>query len=129
MQINIQELQTIVRNKLPVKVIVLNNNTLGMIRQFQDSYFDSRYQSTYWGYSAPDFAKVATAYGIGSKTIEKEEDMLDAIKWLWSKENSFKPQLLQVMIDSQTNTYPKIAFGRPITEMEPFAKPIAMEAT
>lgn len=129
MQINIQELQTIVRNKLPVKVIVLNNNTLGMIRQFQDSYFDSRYQSTYWGYSAPDFAKVATAYGIESKTIENEECMLDAIKWLWSVENSFKPQLLQVMIDPQTNTYPKIAFGRPITEMEPFAKPIAMEAT
>jgi acetolactate synthase-1/2/3 large subunit len=129
MQINIQELQTIVRNKLPVKVIVLNNNTLGMIRQFQDSYFDSRYQSTYWGYSAPDFAKVATAYGIESKTIENEEGMLDAIKWLWSEENSFKPQLLQVMIDPQTNTYPKIAFGRPITEMEPFAQPIAMEAT
>ncbi|TBH75061.1 thiamine pyrophosphate-binding protein [Aquirufa antheringensis] len=129
MQINIQELQTMVRNKLPVKVIVLNNNTLGMIRQFQDSYFDSRYQSTYWGYSAPDFAKVATAYGIESKTIENEEVMLEAIKWLWSLENSFKPQLLQVMIDPQTNTYPKIAFGRPITEMEPFAKPIAMEAT
>jgi acetolactate synthase-1/2/3 large subunit len=129
MQINIQELQTMVRNKLPVKVIVLNNNTLGMIRQFQDSYFESRYQSTYWGYSAPDFSKVATAYGIESKTIENEEGMLDAIKWLWSEENSFKPQLLQVMIDPQTNTYPKIAFGRPITEMEPFAKPIAMEAT
>jgi acetolactate synthase-1/2/3 large subunit len=129
MQINIQELQTIVRNKLPVKVLVLNNNTLGMIRQFQDSYFESRYQSTYWGYSAPDFAKVATAYGIESKTIENEEDMLAAIKWLWSDENSFKPQLLQVMIDPQTNTYPKIAFGRPITEMEPFSKPITMEAT
>lgn len=129
MQINIQELQTIVRNNLPVKVIVLNNNTLGMIRQFQDSYFDSRYQSTYWGYSAPDFAKVASAYGIESKTIVKTEHMLEAIEWLWSDDNSFKPQLLQVIIDPQTNTYPKIAFGRPITEMEPFAKPIAMEAT
>jgi acetolactate synthase-1/2/3 large subunit len=129
MQINIQELQTMVRNNLPVKVIVLNNNTLGMIRQFQDSYFESRYQSTYWGYSAPDFAKVAIAYNIESKTIGKAEDMLEAIEWLWSDENSFKPQLLQVMIDPHTNTYPKIAFGRPITEMEPFAKPIAMEAT
>ncbi len=129
MQINIQELQTIVRNNLPVKVIVLNNNTLGMIRQFQDSYFESRYQSTYWGYTAPDFAKVASAYGIESKSIDKAEDMLEAIEWLWSDDNTFKPQLLQVMIDPHTNTYPKIAFGRPITEMEPFAKPIAMEAT
>lgn len=129
MQINIQELQTIVRNKLPVKIIVLNNRTLGMIRQFQDSYFESRYQSTYWGYDAPDFAKVAMAYGIDAKTIENPDEVENAVDWLWNFENENKPQLIQVMIDPHTNTYPKIAFGRPITEMEPFAKPIAMEAT
>jgi len=129
MQINIQELQTIVRNKLPVKIIVLNNKTLGMIRQFQDSYFESRYQSTYWGYDAPDFAKVAIAYGIEAKTIENSNEIENAVDWLWSNGNENKPQLLQVMVDPHTNTYPKIAFGRPITEMEPFAKPIAMEAT
>ena len=129
MQINIQELQTIVRNKLPVKIIVLNNKTLGMIRQFQDSYFESRYQSTYWGYDAPDFAKVAIAYGIEAKTIENPNEIENAVDWLWSNGNENKPQLLQVMVDPHTNTYPKIAFGRPITEMEPFAKPIAMEAT
>jgi len=129
MQINIQELQTIVRNKLPVKIIVLNNKTLGMIRQFQDSYFESRYQSTYWGYDAPDFTKVATAYGINAKTIEASEDIEEAVQWLWNEELESQPQLLQVMIDPHTNTYPKIAFGRPITEMEPFAKPIEMEGT
>jgi len=129
MQINIQELQTIVRNKLPVKIIVLNNKTLGMIRQFQDSYFESRYQSTYWGYDAPDFAKVATAYGIEAKTIEAPDDITAAVSWLWTDENINKPQLLQVMIDPHTNTYPKIAFGKPITEMEPFAQPIEMEGT
>jgi acetolactate synthase-1/2/3 large subunit len=129
MQINIQELQTISRNKLPVKVVVLNNKNLGMIRQFQDSYFDSRYQSTYWGYSAPDFEKVAKAYEINSITINTEEEIEDASKWMWNDENADKPVLLQVMIDPYTNTYPKIAFGRPITEMEPFAKPIEMEGT
>jgi acetolactate synthase-1/2/3 large subunit len=129
MQINIQELQTIVRNKLPIKIIVLNNRTLGMIRQFQDSYFESRYQSTYWGYSAPDFSKVASAYQIEAKTIESQNEIEEAIDWFWTIENANKPQLLQVMIDPQTNTYPKIAFGRPITEMEPFAKPIEMEGT
>ncbi len=129
MQLNIQELQTIVRNNLPVKIIVLNNNTLGMIRQFQDSYFESRYQSTYWGYSAPDFSKVALAYGIDSKTIENMDEIENAVEWLWKDENATKPQLLQVMIDSHTNTYPKIAFGKPITEMEPFATPIEMEGT
>lgn len=129
MQLNIQELQTIVRNKLPVKIVVMNNRTLGMIRQFQDSYFESRYQSTYWGYDAPDFAKVAIAYGIDAMTIENPAEIESALGWLWKDKNSTKPQLLQVMIDPYTNTYPKIAFGRPITEMEPFAKPIAMEAT
>lgn len=129
MQINIQELQTIVRNKLPIKIIVLNNRTLGMIRQFQDSYFESRYQSTYWGYDAPDFEKVAVAYGIDSKTIEQSDEIEKAVDWFWNSENEGRPQLLQVMIDPHTNTYPKIAFGRPITEMEPFAKPIGMEAT
>ena len=129
MQINIQELQTIVRNNLPIKIIVLNNRTLGMIRQFQDSYFQSRYQSTYWGYSAPDFSKVALAYGIDSMTIENEIEIEDAIDWLWKDDNLMKPQLLQVLIDPYTNTYPKIAFGRPITEMEPQSKPTEMEST
>ncbi|MGN8059905.1 thiamine pyrophosphate-binding protein [Pedobacter sp. 22163] len=129
MQINIQELQTIVRNNLKVKIVVLNNRTLGMIRQFQDSYFESRYQSTYWGYSAPDFSKVAIAYGIDAMTIESPDDITSGVSWLWNDENKDKPQLLQVMVDPHTNTYPKIAFGKPITEMEPFAKPIEMEGT
>tara|TARA_B110000027_G_scaffold62397_1_gene67061 strand:- start:4108 stop:5838 length:1731 start_codon:yes stop_codon:yes gene_type:complete len=127
MQLNIQELQTIVRNKLPVKIIVMNNQTLGMIRQFQDSYFESRYQSTYWGYDAPDFQKVSLAYGIESMTIKETSDIDKGLFWLWKDE--YKPQLLQVMIDPHTNTYPKIAFGRPITDMEPFVQPIEMEGT
>jgi acetolactate synthase-1/2/3 large subunit len=129
MQLNIQELQTVVRNKLPVKIIVLNNRTLGMIRQFQDSYFESRYQSTYWGYDTPDFEKVAIAYGINSKTISTPQEGKDAVEWLWNAENYDKPLVLQVMIDPHTNTYPKIAFGKPITEMEPFSAPIGMEST
>ncbi|EHQ27732.1 thiamine pyrophosphate-binding protein [Mucilaginibacter paludis] len=129
MQLNIQELQTVVRNDLPIKIIVLNNRTLGMIRQFQDSYFESRYQSTYWGYSAPDFEKIAIAYGINAKTIDHPEEVENAVAWLWEGENENRPLVLQVMIDPQTNTYPKIAFGKPITEMEPFSAPIGMEST
>ena len=129
MQLNIQELQTIVRNNLPIKIVVLNNRTLGMIRQFQDSYFESRYQSTFWGYDAPNFEKIAIAYGIEAQTIENPEQVEAAVGWFWTGQNSMKPQLLQVMIDPHTNTYPKIAFGRPITEMEPFATPIEMEGT
>ncbi|MXV51702.1 thiamine pyrophosphate-binding protein [Pedobacter sp. HMF7647] len=127
MQINIQELQTISRNKLPLKIIVMNNQNLGMIRQFQDSYFESRYQSTYWGYTAPDFEKVSEAYGITAKSISSEDEIESSLTWLWNDPN--QAALLQVMIDPYTNTYPKIAFGRPITEMEPMSKPLEMEGT
>lgn len=91
MQINIQELQTIVRNDLNIKIIVLNNKSLGMITQFQESYFESRYQSTYWGYSAPDFEKIAQAYGIGAKTVSFEGEVEAAMQWLWKKR--IKPNL------------------------------------
>jgi acetolactate synthase-1/2/3 large subunit len=125
LQMNIQELQTIRRNHLPISIIVLNNQALGMIRQFQDNYFSGRYQSTYWGYDAPDFVNIAKAYNIPSKAVSLTEEITDAMTWL----NNKGPILLEVAIDPHTNVYPKIAFGKPITEMEPFAKPLAMEAT
>jgi acetolactate synthase-1/2/3 large subunit len=126
-QLNIQELQTVVRNRLPVKMVVINNQCHGMVRQFQQSYFNERYQSTFWGYSAPDFAQIATAYGIPAHSIDAASDIKQGLEWLWR--NPTAPSLLQVMIDTYTNVYPKIAFGRPMTEMEPFAKPVDMEGT
>lgn len=126
-QMNIQELQTIVHHQLPIKLVVINNNCLGMIRQFQDSYFEGRHQSTLWGYSAPDFSKLAEAYGIAALTVSDPTLLEEASAWLW--ENPQQPALLQVMIDTSVNCYPKLAFGRPITEMEPFAKPLEMEGT
>ena len=116
-QINIQELQTIRRNNLPIKMIILNNHCLGMIRQFQDAYFNSCYQSTVWGYSPPDFEKIGYAYGIDAKSIRDPNEIKDALDWLWKKADD--PALLQVYIDVFTNAWLKIAFGKPITEMEP----------
>lgn len=126
-QLNIQELQTVVRNRLPIKIIILNNQCHGMVRQFQQSYFNERYASTCWGYSAPDFARVALAYGIPAMTIREDSEIDEALRQLWQEPDS--PMLLQVMIDQGVNVYPKIAFGRPMTDMEPFAKPVAMEST
>jgi acetolactate synthase-1/2/3 large subunit len=117
-QINLQELQTIRRNNLPVKIVILNNHSLGMIRQFQDSYFESCYQSTVWGYDAPDFEKVAMAYNIESSSIENIEDIDMALKNLWRDPG--KPYLLNVSIDIHTNVYPKMLYGNPLTKMEPF---------
>ncbi len=126
-QCNIQELQTVVRNQLPLKLVVINNGCHGMVRQFQESYFESRYQSTMWGYSAPDFVAVAAAYGLPGRRAETPGAIVSAIDWLWSQ--PLQPALLEVRIESSTNVYPKMAFGRPITEMEPFFKPREMEGT
>jgi acetolactate synthase I/II/III large subunit len=126
-QLNIQELETVVHHKLPVKMIILNNKCYGMVRQFQQSYFKERYPSTYWGYSAPDFKDVAFSYGIKSKTVFDNSEIMEGLEMMW--ENPKEPFLLQVMLDPSTNVYPKIAFGLPITEMEPLAKPVSMEGT
>jgi acetolactate synthase-1/2/3 large subunit len=126
-QLNIQELQTVTRNQLPLKLVILNNRNHGMVRQFQQSYFEERYPSTFWGYSAPDFSRVAEAYGIRSMTVESEGDLDTALSTMWASPT--EPFVLQVMIDPFANAYPKIAFGRPMTEMEPLAKPIDMEST
>jgi acetolactate synthase-1/2/3 large subunit len=126
-QSNIQELQTVAHHQLPIKMVVLNNGCHGMVRQFQQSYFDERYQSTLWGYSAPDFAEVASAYKIPAQTIVEPKETGEALRWLWRDAKA--PALLQVMIDTYANAYPKIAFGSPISEMEPFAKPTEMEST
>jgi acetolactate synthase-1/2/3 large subunit len=127
-QCNIQELETVSHLKLPIKIVVLNNRCHGMVRQFQESYFESRYQSTYWGYSAPDFAKVSSAYGICGLTIDRGDQIRDALRWLWQGDAA-EPRLLQVMVDTFANAYPKVAFGQPISEMEPFSKPLDMEST
>lgn len=119
-QINIQELQTIARNKLPVKIVILNNHCLGMIRQFQDAYFDSCYQSTVWGYNAPDFTKVALAYGIESFAVSRQEEIETGLAKLW--ENPYQPFLLEVSMDIHTNVFPKTMFGSPLTKMEPLNK-------
>jgi acetolactate synthase-1/2/3 large subunit len=125
-QLNIQELQTVARNEMPMKMVVLDNGCHGMVRQFQESYFDGRYQSTVWGYSSPSFVAVANAYGIPARRVEEPADVAGAVEEMWATEG---PYLLEVAIDLKANAYPKIAFGHPISEMEPFVAPRAMEST
>ena len=117
-QSNIQELQTVAHHNLPIKIVILNNRCHGMVRQFQEKLFDKRYQSTLWGYSAPNFEKIALSYGIKAKTIKTESEIEKALEWLWKQPKD--PQLLQVMIDTFTNAYPKMVFGLPNYKMEPF---------
>lgn len=117
MQCNIQELETISLHKLPVKIVVLNNNSLGMVGQFQEEYFESRMQSTIWGYSAPDFEAVARAYRIPAKTIWHPEETDTAVQWLWSDPDT--PALLNVIMDAETKVFPKTSYGRALDDMDP----------
>jgi acetolactate synthase-1/2/3 large subunit len=126
-QLNLQELQTVCREELPVKMVVLDNRCHGMVRQFQQSYFDGRYASTYWGYSAPDFARLAGAYDIEAATVSDPSGVPEALERLWRDPTA--PFLLRVEVDTFANALPKLAFGRPISEMEPFARPLDMEGT
>ena len=116
LQVNIQELQTVVRNQIPLKIIVLNNQSLGMVTQCQDANLGPRYQSSYWGYSAPDFCAVAKAYGIQARHLRNQEDVEKALDWLWLDPNM--PALLEVMIPLHTPVYPIIIPGKCITEMQ-----------
>lgn len=115
-QLNIQELQTIVHYKLPIKIILLNNRCYGMVRQFQEQYFNSRFQSTVIGYSCPNFQDVVSAYKIKSKKITKNEEIKKALEDFFSNSQS---QFLEVVIDQNANVFPKLSVNRPIEDQAP----------
>lgn len=117
MQINIQELNTIVRNSLPIKIIVLNNKSLGMVRQFQTLYFRNRLQSTVKGYTPPDFVKISEAYKIKSFKLTKYNEYDEVIpKFL----NYDGPSLLEVTIETEIDSFPKLVVNYPIEDQYPF---------
>jgi acetolactate synthase-1/2/3 large subunit len=119
LQINIQELQTVVRNNLPIKIVVLNNNTLGMITQFQTENFEGRLIGTAQegGYDAPDFVRVAEAYGIPANHVESADKLDDALNWLTTKKTAC---LLDIKIPPDYFTLPKSRFTFPVHDMLPF---------
>ncbi|MBC7964108.1 MAG: thiamine pyrophosphate-binding protein [Steroidobacteraceae bacterium] len=116
LQVNIQDLDTIVNHRLPVKIIVLNNGCLGMVRQFQDMYFDGRQQSTVIGYGCPDLVRVAEAYGIPSLSIASLDDADQVIASVLASDG---PTLLEVKLEQTTCVNPKLVVNRPIEDMSP----------
>ena len=115
MQMNIQELQAVIREQIPLKIFVLNNRCLGMIRQFQEMYFESRYEGTMKGYSTPDFVALGNAYGITSMKIKSQKELLNIAPYL--KDN--KPYIFEVVLPEVTYVTPKLGMGRPIEDQEP----------
>jgi len=115
-QINIQELDTIVNHRLPVKIFVMNNRCLGMVRQFQDMYFGGRQQSTVIGYSCPDFGKLAIAYGIPYYPITSLAGAPDTVAAALKAEG---PAFVEVILEQTTCVNPKLIVNRPIEDMSP----------
>ena len=116
LQINIQELDTLNRLGLDLIIIVLNNSVLGMVKNFQDMYFDGRDQSTRSGYSRPSFVDVAAAYGIEAHHVAKATEMDHVLNLLPEHQG---PMLIEIMMDGATECRPRLAFGSKLDEQFP----------
>lgn len=117
LQMNIQELQAIINYNIPIKIFVMNNKSLGMIRHFQEMYFDSNFvmTNTKKGYDAPDFIKIAKAYGLEGLKI----DSLEKLNKLNGIINDKVSLLVDISLLDMTYVYPKLVFGKPANEQEP----------
>ena len=117
-QINIQELQTMASNRIPVKLFIINNNGYGIIKQFQELYLGGRYEATIpsKGVTNPDFKKISSAYGINYTEIKSNKEIDKVLKKVL---RSKKPEFINVIIDSNQKIIPKLQFGKPIEDLSP----------
>lgn len=118
LQMNIQELEFIRRENIPIKIMLINNYSLGMIRHFQEMYFDSVFSQTVEnkGYSTPDFSRLVKAYDIDYLSIEGLCDIKSDIRKILF--NS-RPTFIEVKIKQKTYVFPKLAINKPIEDQEP----------
>lgn len=103
-QMNIQELATMARERLPIKIVLLDNQALGMVRQWQELFFDERYSAVDLS-DNPDFCKIAEAYRIPSRSIQRRDQVADALRELLAAPG---PMLLHVAIDQKANVWPLV---------------------
>lgn len=112
MQMTIQELGTIAQEKLAVKIVILNNHFLGMVRQWQELFFEKRYSFT--EILSPDFVKVADAYGIPGAAVHNRGDLEGAMKKMIDHDG---PYLLEVMIEKEDNIFPMVPAGLSVSQI------------
>ncbi len=111
-QMTIQELGTIFQTKVLVKIVVLNNNFLGMVRQWQQLFFDKRYASTEM--VNPDFVTIAKGYHINAKSVSKREDLANTIKEMIDHKGPF---FLEVKVEKEDNVFPMIQTGASVSDI------------
>ncbi len=113
-QMNIQELSTCKQFRLPIKVVMLNNRYLGMVRQWQQLFHGNRYSESYMN-ALPDFSKLAEAYGHVGIRVDKPGDVEGALREAFSRKNDFV--FLDFQVDPTENVYPMVQGGKGLTEM------------
>ncbi|MBA6153877.1 biosynthetic-type acetolactate synthase large subunit [Gelidibacter maritimus] len=111
-QMNIQELGTIFQQKVPVKIVVLNNEFLGMVRQWQQLFFDKRYASTEM--INPDFIAIAKGYYIDAQKVTKRTDLKKAVEEMMTSEG---PYFLEVAVEKEDNVFPMIPSGASVSDV------------
>ncbi len=111
-QMTIQELGVIFQHKVPVKIVVLNNDHLGMVRQWQELFFEKRYASTVM--VNPDFVKIAEGYHIEAKRVSERKDLKATIQEMMA---SKKPYFLEVKVEQEDNVFPMIPSGASVSEI------------
>lgn len=118
MQVNIQELQTYKMYNIPVKVFVLNNESYGIIMQYQDTYLKSRYvgAAPEWGYTFPDFIKVAKAFGLKTESIRTNGEVTSKIKKVLAAKG---PVICEVRLEKKTVLEPRLGWNTGIEDQSP----------
>ncbi|MDO8552074.1 MAG: biosynthetic-type acetolactate synthase large subunit [bacterium] len=111
-QMNIQELGTIMQEKLSVKIIILNNRHLGMVRQWQELFFEERYSFVHM--ENPNFNKIADGYSIPNELVEERKDLAPALDRMLKAEGSY---LLDIMVKRDENVFPMIPSGAAVDEV------------
>ena len=111
-QMTMIELSTVVQEKLPIKIIIINNGYLGMVRQWQDVFYNKRHAGT--PLFNPDFVKIAEAYGIPARSVTRKEDAFGAIKEAQAYDG---PYLLDFQVEEFTNVYPMVTPGKSNADM------------
>jgi len=117
-QMTMQELATIVQEDIAVKIAIINNSYLGMVRQWQDLFYGRRYAGTkLWN---PNFVKVAEAYGIPGLKVEKKEEVIPAIEKAMEHPGPF---LIDFAVEPEENVYPMVQPGATLAELLETPKP------
>lgn len=111
-QMTLQELGTIMQEKVPVKIMILNNSFLGMVRQWQQLFFERRY--SFVDIESPDFIMLAKSFGIKGEQVSKREDLETGLKNMLASEESY---LLEVIVEKEDNVFPMVPTGASVTDI------------